>query len=271
MTLLVFGLDGEMTEANIADGGRMFQIGIAAHTGADGEPAGIPDTFSALFCPGRVYAWSPRAEGVHGYTQEEVEAAAPAGEVDEALCAWLLERGAQESSRGGMLAVGFNVGSFDMPHMALVLPRAHALFSRRTIDLNALCFTLDGHVYGGSPASWSGWKRMAKSYAERTIHASGRSGAEHDAGYDALLHLHAWRFLRAAVHGAPLPLPQVPVPAPQSQGLALAVLETFGAEQAGDLLGVHPEMLRGWAAGGRATRPGAVERMRALLDGGSTL
>ena len=212
--------------------------------------------------PGEGFAWSSRAEGVHGFTRDEVLAAPSAKDVDEALCTWLLEQGIDADVRGGVIPVGFNVGAFDMPHLAVALPQAHAMFSRRTVDLNSVCFTIDGMVYGGMPVSASGWKRMAKTYADRVLHAAGTVVNQHDAGYDALLHLHAWRFLRSVAHGEPLAMPLEPAPPLESQILAMQVLERLGAEAGGKAVGVDPEMLKGWAQGGRCTNAHAVELMR---------
>jgi len=262
VSLIFFGLDGEMSAPNLSDGGRLIQIGVAA-----GEPEGRDHSlFASLINPGPGYTWSMRAEGIHGFRKDEVEAAPVAPEVDNALFSWLLDRGAEEGKRGNIIPIGFNVGAFDMPHVAEVLPLTYSLFSRRTVDLNALCFTLDGSEYNNNPVSWSGWKRLAKNFAERTIHEQGFPGAEHDAGYDALIHLYGWRFLRAACHGSPLLLPHTPVPAPETQLLSLQILEVFGADDGASSLGVHPEVLRGWASGGRATRPGIVQDMQSLLE-----
>lgn len=268
MGLLFFGLDGEMSAPDIASGGRLIQIGIAAHEGSSGEMLRGTETFCSLIYPGPEYAWSPRAEGVHGFTREQIDVAPKAEIVDEMLVNWMAACGVEEGkARGGVIAVGFNVGSFDLPHLEIVLPRTYRLFSRRTVDLNALCFTLDGMPHQGeTPVKWSGWKRLAKTYAERVLHEAGAGGEEHDAGFDALIHLHGWRFLRAAVQGSPLPLPQTPAPALESRDLAMGVLESLGAEAAAEHLGVHPDLIRGWAEGGRCTKAGALEGMRELLQ-----
>lgn len=267
MTVTVFGLDGEMSAADLAAGGRLIQIGLAAHLGPDGTPDPAPAVFSSLVNPGPDLAWDDRAAAVHGYALADVHAAPPAADVDAAACSWLAAHALAGERRG--IAVGFNVGAFDLPHLAAVLPRTARLFSRRTIDLNALCFTLDGLPYGGASApSWSGWKRMATTYAEREIAASAaHAQSAHDAGYDALLHLHAWRFLRAAAHGTPLPIRQEPVTgySRDVQAALGALLAAIGLPAAVTATGYPPATLKGWANGGRVTDPAALDRVRAAL------
>jgi hypothetical protein len=77
------------------------------------------------------------------------------------------------------------------------------MFARRTVDLNAVCFTLDGARFDGTATDADGWKELSQTYAHRTIAALGTTGDAHDAGYDSLVHLHAWRFLRSVSQGEP--------------------------------------------------------------------
>ena len=263
MSLQLIGLDGEMSAADTAAGGRLIQIGLAVHTTPDGTEAERPATFSSLINPGDI-TWDARAAAVHGYTLADVLTAPLASGVDDAVVTWLAQHGLDRERRG--IAIGFNVGAFDIPHLTLVLPRTARLFARRTIDLNALCFTLDGVAHQGTPASWSGWKRMATTYAERVIAANAAHDlAAHDAGYDALLHLHAWRFLRAAIHGTPLPIGQTPVTGyskdvQQALGSLLAIA---GLERTCEATGYDQHQVKGWVAGGRVTDPAALERIQA--------
>jgi hypothetical protein len=193
-----FGLDGEMSAAELHAGGRLIQIGAAAHTYPDGVTlTEEPDAFSMLLNPGSM-SWDPESAAVHGFTREEIEAAAPAADVDDALYSWLVARGANPKRRENTIAVGFNVGSFDLPHLAVVLPKTYSLFSRRSLDLNSICFTLDGKPIDGTPGTWQQWKEAAKTHAIVTLAGLGYQEAEHDAGYDALLHLYVWRFLKDA-------------------------------------------------------------------------
>ena len=266
MTLRIFGLDGEMSDAAISDGGRLIQIGVTANLNADGSVADEGNVFSSLINPGDM-GWATRAEAVHGFTRKQIENAPLAEEVDIALEEWLINNGASTTRRGETIVTGFNVGSFDMPHLALVLPRSYAMFSRRSIDLNALCFTLDGAKYlqDPNPLSWATWKSLAKTYSDRKI-ASLYQGkpeiAAHDAGYDALMHLYSWRFLQAVMHGNPIPMPQEAVTPPESQTMAIALLQTFGKVQASIESGVPEDFLMGWSQGGHATNSDYIAKLR---------
>lgn len=261
MATTFFGLDGEMSSADLSEGGRLIQIGVAAHTTSDGSEALNPEFFGAILSPGP-NTWSLIAEGVHGFTEAEIAAATPAADVDLMLVDWLVAHGADPRRRGNSIPIGFNVGAFDMPHVALVLPRASALFSRRTVDLNAICFTLDGADYDGLARRWDGWKDLASTYAARMIASliPDATTQAHDAGYDALLHLHAWRFLRAYTRGSALPMPLNVVPKPQSQTQASTVIQACGMAGAVELTGIPAEFLGQWAKGGRAAN-------RVYLDG----
>ncbi len=260
-----FGLDGEMSSADFETGGRLIQIGVASHTLPDGSETVVPDYFASLINPGE-FEWNERAAAVHGFTIEDILAAPLAADVDEALVTWLAARGVTAKHRES-IPVGFNVGAFDMPHVRLVLPRTWAVFSRRTLDLNALCFTLEGLAYQGTAPKWGSWKRMASTYAERILEPFLADGslAAHDAGYDSLLHLYAWRFLRAAAQGVPLEIPQTPIVGNEANKLAGTLLANVGTERAVALTGYTKETLRGWANGGRVTDAGATKTLKVAI------
>lgn len=266
--MLFFGVDGEMSAADLSAGGRLIQIGFAAHTDRAGKETSQPPTYSSLLNPGDDYTWTEQAAAVHGFPRAEVENAMPAVEVDEQCVDWLRIHGVERERSA--VAVGFNVGAFDLPHIAAVLPRTARLFTRRTVDLNAVCFTLEGRDYQGSAPSWSGWKRMATTYAERTIALQSAHGAApHDAGFDALLHLHAWRFLRSVIHGDPLPIPQEPAGGygKDVQQAVGALLAAHGMDGAIRRSGYTREQLKGWANGGRVSDPVVLDVVRRAISG----
>lgn len=263
MSIRFFGLDGEMTAADIQAGGRLFQIGICAHQDAFGrELAGSGDVFSMLMNPGS-YRWERQAETIHGFTEEELLSATPAEQVDELLVQWLNDRGVIDDGIHQGIAIGFNVGSFDLPHLRLVLPRTCNLFSRRSVDLNALCFSLDGAPYFNEIWSWSEWKDGATEYAKRVLSTGVRRGQAHDAGFDAQLHLLAWRFLSAAMRGNYLVFPSHSVAEPESLRVTRSLLLRMDVEKIGRLSGVPTDFILGWAKGGRATNQ---DWIRSLLQ-----
>jgi hypothetical protein len=263
--MLFFGVDGEMSAADVHAGGRLIQIGFAAHSDRTGGESEIPTALSMLINPGAM-RWDDRAAAIHGFSRAEVRSAAEPNEADETCHDWLCQQGVTRARSA--IAVGFNVGAFDLPHIAAVLPRTAALLSRRSVDLNAVCFTLEGVSFQGGRPSWSGWKRMASTYAERRITSLYEdTGVAHDAGYDALLHLFAWRFLRAAAHGAPLAIPQEKVRSisKDTQQAVGALLAALGIQESTVRTGFTPDQLRGWANGGRVVDPEILARIRASL------
>jgi hypothetical protein len=148
------------------------------------------ERFSALLgWPVDSYFKTDRAMDVHGIDAAAIAiaiaAADPPGEVDAQLEQWLLARGA-DSDKRALIAVGYNVGAFDLPFVRAYLPRTSQLLSRRVVDLNAFCLAYEGRVpYEGSMPTFSGWKRLAKRYSVEKLAAVGLEENWHDAGYDA--------------------------------------------------------------------------------------
>lgn len=191
---LIIGLDGEMSGNDLDAGSALIQVGLAMWT-----PTGL-DVFSQLLNPGAMQ-WQPDAEAVHGIARSKVEAAAPAVEVDAVAAAWLTRNGAPTEHRA-VIGTGFNVAGFDFPFFNKYLPQTMALISRRSIDLNALCFALAGWdpVAVDSARDWSGWRRSARKQAAVELRSLGVLGSTHDAGWDAAEALLAFRWLRQQIH-----------------------------------------------------------------------
>jgi hypothetical protein len=193
MPNLFMGLDGEMSSADLDAGGRLIQIGLAVGTAPQ-------DWITELigWDEGEFVA-EAKAMEVHGITRETILAAPRAPEVDERLSAWCVDRGGR-GDRRSIVAVGWNVGAFDLPFVRHALPQTFALFSRRSADLNAICFALGNALtLSGSRPSWTGFRRMAKRQAEQALEKLGIEPAWHDAGYDALAGLLSFLWLREMV------------------------------------------------------------------------
>lgn len=189
---LWIGLDGEMTGPEISEGHVLIQIGasIEGETFVSdiGWPAGYPYTEIAMEVNGIPHEriWETYK---HGLTADRT---------DQGLRSWLLDHGASEDKKV-LVPVGFNVGSFDMPFVRKFLPESYKLFSRRALDLNALCFGMEGLLYGGSTPLWTGWKRMAKGWADMVLAANDSGDQDwrpHNAGYDAAQAVECLNFLR---------------------------------------------------------------------------
>jgi hypothetical protein len=187
MGYLYLGLDGEMSSSELKDGGRLIQIGIATEDGV---------SLSYLMNPGECQ-WSEVAFGVHGITLESLQSAPLPDEVDEQLYEQLILLGANPRNRSKTVPVGWNVGAFDMPFVQNSLPKSFSLFSRRTVDLNALCFALDHKEENGMPVNAETWKKHSKAYAIAKI----GSENQHDAGWDSLMHIYCFEYLKKNING----------------------------------------------------------------------
>lgn len=176
------GLDGEMSGTEIEFGARLIQIGFAFEDGAH---------YNAFLNPGKM-SWSYEAQEVHGITQDRVNDFMSATEIDQRAYEFLTGRGLDPKRRAQAIPVGWNVGSFDMPFVKKSMPKTYGLFSRRVVDLNSLCFALDGRKDNGMPVKFETWKRRSKDYA---INRIGYEDA-HDAGWDARMSLYCFYYLR---------------------------------------------------------------------------
>jgi DNA polymerase III epsilon subunit-like protein len=182
------GLDGEMSSADIATGGKLIQIGMAKY--CDNEVVSIGE----LLNPGSM-DWSEEAESVHQFTREHVMTFGSDPQmIDQELAEWTNTG----SIRRDTVAVGFNVGSFDMPFVKQLLPNLFSKFSRRTVDLNAIIFAMSD-----SDDEFLKVKKDAKDYAIQKMSGmfEGFKDRQHDAEYDAVMALYCFEYLRGKIHG----------------------------------------------------------------------
>lgn len=181
MTFMFVGLDGEMSGTELSEGARLIQIGLALDNAA----------YTANINPGEL-SWDPEAEAVHKIPRESLPSEPNADVTDANAYSFLVSLGADPKRRNNTIAVGWNVGSFDMPFVKETLPQLNSLFSRRTVDLNALCFALDGKEENGMRVNAETWKKRSKEYAIEKI---GYEDA-HNAGWDAKMSLYCFYYLR---------------------------------------------------------------------------
>jgi DNA polymerase III alpha subunit (gram-positive type) len=178
------GLDGEMSSADIHTGGKLIQIGMAKMQ--DGKMISI----ASMLNPGSM-EWSEEAEAVHEFTQDYVEKfGLDPSLVDQELASWV----GHGLERRDTIAVGFNVGSFDMPFVKQSLPILFSKFSRRTVDLNALIFSLSD-----TDKEFQKIKANAKRYAEQQMNNmfDGFKNRQHDAEYDSVMALYCFEYIRS--------------------------------------------------------------------------
>jgi len=185
MSYLYLGLDGEMSSSELSEGGKLIQIGISTAEGVNR---------SYTMNPGECQ-WTEQAAAVHGLSLEFLQSCPSPAVIDADLYKFLIALGADTKRRGKTIPVGFNVGAFDMPFVKDSLPKSFSLFSRRTVDLNALCFALDYKEDNGMPMKAETWKKRAKAYAIEKIGTEN----QHDAGWDSLMHIYCYEFLRKII------------------------------------------------------------------------
>lgn len=128
------------------------------------------------------------ALAVNGFSQYRLAHGPTHGEVDLDLYRSLDEQA--DVRDGCLIAIGWNVASFDMQFIKRWLPLTFKKFAHRSIDLNAVCFTID-------PYNWEAIKKAVKASAEREIlDRTGIKPNEHNAGYDAMAGYQAWQHLQ---------------------------------------------------------------------------
>jgi len=182
------GVDIETTGTKVGKHG-LIQIGISTEDKFE---------FVSDVNPGAVQI-EEEAMGINGFTPERIAKAPSTEAVAQNLFNALQEWYGGERVR--IIAVGWNVGSFDLPFIDLAFPEITSkFFSYRTCDLNAVCFTLDRARKGlKGVMRYDGLKKDAKRYAEEVLAAKGVGAQWHDALYDAKAGMLAWERLRQKV------------------------------------------------------------------------
>ncbi len=159
---MIVGLDIETTGAKpIRERYKTIQIGIAF---------GTLDTFvSDVGWAATAFEFDPEARKVNKFTDERVRGATWWRYVEESAVNYMAAHGLQlepnemQKAHGWKplraIAVGWNVGSFDLEYLAKDMPRLAALFSYHSIDLNSICYAL-----GGEQGAHE-WKAAAKEHS----------------------------------------------------------------------------------------------------------
>jgi hypothetical protein len=206
MSLLYVGCDLETSGTEVDQGHVPIQIGISLGVKPD------ENFCSKIAWYPEEMVWSDRSAEVHKIPREQVTQVGykywylDRAHVDFLIIEWL--RGIYPSGikQGNhfVIPIGWNVGQFDLPFIKRYLPLFNSYISRRTIDLNAVVYTMDGQIeHGGSYPTYKGWKKMSKDYAAAILEKCNFQTTWHDAGYDAAAGLLSWEFLRAAIAGKP--------------------------------------------------------------------
>jgi DNA polymerase III epsilon subunit-like protein len=180
------GIDGEMSGTDIDAGHELIQIGLAKYVDGKMTSTGY------LINPGPML-WSKQAEEVHQFSQEDIilYGLTPSF-VDREVSAWANPT----NQKRDFVMVGFNVGSFDRPFIKRTLPITYGKFSRRSVDLNSVIFSMSD-----SNSDFESIKSDAKSYAFEKMDGmfSDFKNRQHDAEYDAVMSLYCFEYLRSII------------------------------------------------------------------------
>ena len=198
--VLLVGLDFE-TSAGDVDIGAPIQIGITV-----GDQNFVSDIGGWKFDDSTKFRWSEKAAKVHNITQERLNKAPDIFEVDIFATAWLLPL-IQGYQRMNVIAVGWNVGSFDRQLVYRNMPNLNKILSYRTLDLNTVCF-FTAKVLGDS---FEKIKKQSKQYSEASLT---EAAAWHDALYDAKAGMYQLEYLTNFVKDGVWNMIKQSVPAP---------------------------------------------------------
>lgn len=183
------GIDGEMSGNDIDAGHELIQIGLAKYNEAGGV-----DKIGYLINPGEM-VWSMEAQEVHQFTQEDVrDYGIYPSIIDPIVANWANP----STQRRDFVMVGFNVGSFDRPFIKKTLPLLYGKFSRRSVDLNSLIFSMSA-----TNSTFERIKGKAKDYAIEKMDGMFHEfkDRQHDAIYDAVMSLYCFEYLRTLIKG----------------------------------------------------------------------
>lgn len=182
------GIDGEMSGTDIDAGHKLIQIGMAKYVDSRVVSIGV------MLNPGEM-AWSDQAEEVHQFSREYIrEWGEHPSTVDNLLADWANPT----PHKRDFVMVGFNVGSFDRPFIKQQLPITYGKFSRRSVDLNSVIFSMSD-----TNSAFERIKGRAKDYAIEKMDGmfDGFKDRQHDAEYDAVMSLYCFEYLRKLVKG----------------------------------------------------------------------
>jgi DNA polymerase III epsilon subunit-like protein len=183
------GIDGEMSGNDIDAGHELIQIGLAKY-----DEYGDVEHIGYLLKQDEM-VWSMEAQEVHQFTQEDVRDYGIYPSIIDPIVAKWANPGTQ---RRDFVMVGFNVGSFDRPFIKRTLPLTYGKFSRRSVDLNSVIFSMSD-----TNTKFERIKGKAKDYAIEKMDGMFNEfkNRQHDAEYDAVMALYCFEYLRTLVKG----------------------------------------------------------------------
>jgi hypothetical protein len=176
---------------------QLIQIGLATMEMGEPPTSNVvlrPETLKMFVSDIGHDKWNsqPQAMEVNKFTSERIRAGPNREQVDDGANWWLDEY--LGAGKRDLHAVGWNVGSFDMPFVREYLPKLGDRFSYRSVDLNSILYSM-----ADTENEYKELKGKAKARAESALRALGIAPAWHDAGYDAANALMAFKYLREEI------------------------------------------------------------------------
>lgn len=176
------GLDIEGTRGDIH--GRVIQLGVAySLTHVDMTPIRWPR--AELEHHGQ---WQTEAEAVHGIPKEMCYLQSVVDKADvHALDRWFegVFRDVYHYEERQLIAVGFNVGGYDLPILRRDMPKMAKFFHYRTLDINSVLFMDAKRQH----KDFKEHKDLVIAEAVRRLEAMAYPSHRHNAGYDARMAL----------------------------------------------------------------------------------
>jgi len=179
-SLVYVGLDCETSSDNFLSG-KPISVGLTIFK------EGILKEFSSLVAHDPSLDWSQEAENIHKIKALDLINAPLPSSVDETIFNWLNSE-LDFPSQNSLIAVGWNVNSFDFHFLKPQLPKSMSLFSRRVVELNSLIF-LYSQTSLVNYRTFDELKENIKVEGRETLNSYAVKGREHEAGYDAALGL----------------------------------------------------------------------------------
>lgn len=186
-SLIYVGLDCE-TSSDRFDTAKPIQIGATIYKNGELK------TFGSFIRHDFEDDWSSEAYKIHKIDPLTLKKAPEAKYVDLELLEWLnvnLDYPDDES----LIAVGWNVNSFDFHFLKPAFKKSLSLFSRRVVELNSLIFYLSG-TQASNFQGFDQIKDSAKNVSRDIMKTHKIVGNDHDAVYDSALGLVVFSQLR---------------------------------------------------------------------------
>lgn len=209
MPKVFIGLDLECSGSDLRDGHVPIQLGLAYHSTILHEPIvfaediggwqwdGYPERMGSAM-PLQRASWSKEAAGVHNIPMKRLRYAMPPGIVATHAVEWIDDLELPDPPN--LHIVGWNVAGFDLTFVRKYMRRLDARVSYRTVDLNAITFSLVGtELEGRGTLGYNAVKGIAKDYAAEKCEEYVGEANWHDAGYDALAAVYSLEKLRELV------------------------------------------------------------------------